>query len=281
MTKKTLILQVANLLTADHNTFSTNEILEEVRIRAERANMTPPELGYIYTILREGNYKFNRSKKCWYYNYNQLRKAPIAKKYEKDLENLSLKERNAKLEGANNRLREKIDYLRRELDNERTANSSVVERFNSLEKTHTDLITEYEKIKHIQIHTEDELTNLAAWIRQFKNKLDSYDSVLNYIHSRIQSILVYKSDGTAKDSNPDLEKATKVQNLVDEVINSLLNDDYCSKCKTKLLCKSYNTCEHLIYKILGRFNLCPAKDILVQDFVDLHQLLNRGEYENL
>lgn len=281
MTKKTLILQVANLLTADHNTFSTDEIREELRIRAERANMTPPELGYIYAILREGNYKFDRSKKCWYYNYKQAQKPSIAKKYEKDLENLSLKERNAKLEGANNRLREKIDYLRRELDNERTANSSVVERFNSLEKTHTDLITEYEKIKHVQIHTEDELTNLAAWIRQFKNKLDSYDSVLNYIHSRIQSILVYKGDGTAKESNPDLEKAAKVQDLVDQVINSLLNDDYCSKCKTRLLCKAYNTCEHPIYKILGRFNLCPAKDILVQDFVNLHQLLNRGEYENL
>lgn len=249
---QTFIKRVANQLSMHQNTFTMNDI--EYELQAKNRVYSK---GWVAQVLNNAHYTFDRYRKVWKYDYSKEPKKSIPPNFSTE----------------NNRLKQKVDYLKRELDNARTANSSLVERLTSLEKTHTDLITEYEKIKHVQIHTEDELTNLAAWVRQFKNKLNSYDSVLTYIHSRICNILIYKKDENSVEKQ--IKDSTEAHDLVGEVIGSLLNDDYCSRCKIKLLCKSYNTAEAAIFRVLGRFELCPARDVLVQKFIELDKILNK------
>lgn len=63
-------------------------------------------------------------------------------------------------------------------------------------------------------------------------------------------------------------KLEKIENKIGSIITGLLNQDYCSKCKKKILCRYYTQ------SVLSPCKICIGHKNLIEEIVDLAKLID-------
>lgn len=72
-------------------------------------------------------------------------------------------------------------------------------------------------------------------------------------------------------------KLEKLEDKIGEILTGIANDDYCSKCRKKIICKHYNLGESGIAKLFARTDICKAHKELIKEITVLHDIFNEED----
>ena len=127
--------------------------------------------------------------------------------------------------------------------------------------------------KSLRMHFDQSIQISSGWLTECLNNIDyRYDRERRVWTKKpaIQITTYIKEEIYQKVKS----KLDKLEKGLEQIINSLLNYDYCKKCKKQILCSYYNYRSKGLSKLIARKDICRAHKELVLEVRKLGELIN-------
>lgn len=144
----------------------------------------------------------------------------------------------------------------------------------SIENTHLKLKLDALEKKHES--NQDQIRALVQWLVEYSEVKKQSSPTILYVTSRLLSLLEENATETTSS-----KRLVQVEKALGNIIDQLLNSNYCINCKASWFCRYHNQTQGNASNWKGIPYLCSAFEKLVKDVVSLQDLFIKMNLENI